>query len=378
MRRIKLYQNLLGLAHNPFPDHAIAGPDQDMAFDPSVHPDLPERMARVFLGADRSTAPKVNFLWSLGSGDEARGYGKSAYMRWMARAINEDLGASVLRMAGAAPKPDKAVAAYASFSTVDVLSLSGVLYGATHDFIRLNRDLILTLRRQAAGAGTDIYSEAQEIAALGLGETDPYLLRELSLGTPADWEQVFAYYRTWHRQRYGRRVFGALTAFMRAVGISRVLVMIDQLEDFTGFWLSGKHFRDFSRLAEICAEDQLFSDVLQVVLAQHPRAQIIVEACWVSSKLGPLPDVSDGRRCIVIPGLDAGGMLSLVRRYLDQAREDSEGDLSPFTEEAVERVRILSKGRPGSAIANFHILIEAALDEGRRTINADFVDGVFG
>ena len=56
-------------------------------FDPVLHPDLPEKMARTLVGPDRRKMAKVNFVWSLGQRD-ARGYGKSAYMMWMAKAIN--------------------------------------------------------------------------------------------------------------------------------------------------------------------------------------------------------------------------------------------------------------------------------------------------
>src|SRR5439155_24841930 len=90
-RRAALYREVLGILANPFPDTAIANLERRSVFDPYVHPDLPQRMARVFLGVDRRKAPKVTFLWSLGAGPEARGYGKSAYLMWLTEAINSDL-----------------------------------------------------------------------------------------------------------------------------------------------------------------------------------------------------------------------------------------------------------------------------------------------
>src|ERR1051325_9777427 len=100
MARIaKAYRTLWGLTANPFPDHAIASAgDQDQPFYEQLHPGLGPKMARAFLGTD-GAAPRVAFLWSLGYGEEARGYGKTRHLLWFAGRANEDLGRQVSKLA---------------------------------------------------------------------------------------------------------------------------------------------------------------------------------------------------------------------------------------------------------------------------------------
>jgi hypothetical protein len=82
----------LGSLEEPVPDHAIASAgDTQQLFYENLYPGIGSKMARAFLGSDGS-APKVAFLWSLGQGDEARGYGKTRHLLWFAARVNDDFG----------------------------------------------------------------------------------------------------------------------------------------------------------------------------------------------------------------------------------------------------------------------------------------------
>ncbi len=374
-RRASRYRELLGISGNPFPDTAVASQDSMATFDPEVHPDLPGKMAHVFLGSNARRAPKVTLLWSLGAGPEARGYGKSAYLMWMAETVNADFGASFLTMCGVSPSPsDRVVGVYTSFSTVEALSLSGVLHAASRDFLARNEPIISRLRaeRQASGhSEADLARSAMEIARRATDGFEPTLVVSLLFDASIKWRDVLANHRLWHQQRWGRRVFASLTAVLKALGISRILLLIDQLEDFAEGWgpLS-KHYRDFGRLASMCVDDPLFSDCLQVVLTMHPRAQFITECCWNPAKLGPFPSLEDENRCLIIRGLTPDGLVRLTRRYLTQVRVAELDGTEPFTMAALKRLCVLAKGRPGSAIRALHIAIEDAVDSGSRVIDA--------
>ncbi len=380
-RRLHLYKDLLGISHNPFPDTAIADQGNMATFDPRVHPDLPERMAQVFLGSQRQIGRMVRFLWSLGTGDEARGYGKSAYLMWMAQEINSDFGNSFLRLCGGDDSSrDKVVAFYASFSTVDALSLSGVLYTATRDLVCGRQDVLRRLKDDWLGMGKDagtLYTQARTLASSTTITTDGWMLRELVLSDLSDWRRFFDRHRIWHRQRWGQRLFATVTACLKVLGVTRILLLVDQVEDFAGSSLSWRHYRDFGRIATMCADDPLYSDGLQVVLAQHPRAQRVMQCCWVEEKLGALPGPTDVTRCIIIPPMDVNGMVRLTARYLSEARVTPATGVSPFTRDALRRVCELAKGRPGEAIQKLHILIEAAVDRRCTLVELRLVEDLF-
>jgi hypothetical protein len=339
-------------------------------------------MARVFLGPDRTTAPKVTFLWSLGDGREARGYGKSAYLMWFERSINADFGAAILKMCGGPPAPaEKVVAVYTSFSTVEAVSLSGALHGATRDFIARNRELLARLRsdwvrgRRSHG---DLELEVRKYTSRASDPVKANVPHDLTYADPSSWQYIAGAHRLWHKQRLGRSLFGGLVAFLRAVGITRVVLLVDQVEDFAdGWYASPKHYRDFGRLAEICIEDALFRDCLQVVLTMHPGAAHLTSACWPQGKLGPFPRADDETRRVVISALTVDGLVRLVSRYLASVRVSPRDGIEPFARESLIRLHKKSHGRPGTAIGALHKAVEIAVSNGVTEIGVDEIEDVF-
>lgn len=380
-RRLHLYKDLLGISRNPFPANAIADQGNMAAFDPRVHLDLPERMAQVFLGPHRRTGRRVRFLWSLGAGVEARGYGKSAYLMWMAQEINSDFGNSFLRLCGGDDSnSDKVVAFYAGFSTVDALSLSGVLYRATRDLLCGGHDVLRRLKDDWLGMGKDartLYTQAGTLASSATITTDGWMLRELVFSDLSDWRRFFDRHSIWHCQRWGQRLFATVTACLKVLGVNRILLLVDQVEDFAGNAPPWRHYRDFGRMASMCADDPLFSDGLQIVLAQHPGAQRVMQRCWVEEKLGPLPSHTDATRCIIIPPMDVNGMVRLTARYLSKVRVTPATGVTPFTRDALRRVCELAKGRPGEAIEKLRNLIETAVDSRCALVDLKLVEDLF-
>jgi hypothetical protein len=378
-RRGIRYQELFNLRRNPFPDTAIAGADTVDVFDPEAHPGLPARMARVFLGPDLERAPRVTLLWSVGSGNEARGYGKSANLMWLSDMINADLGRDALRLAGAQePAADRVVAIYTSFSTIDALSLSGALYAATRSFLARHGGLVSQLKDDWLANGRDakaLIGAGLSMANQAMEQVDLHLMFGPTLLGVGSWPDQLDRHRLWHRQRLGRPLFGALIAALKTLGITRVLLLIDQLEDFVdGSRPLGKHYRDFGRLAEICTVDPLFRDCLQVVMTMHPRAEFLTRTCWDEDKLGPFPSLQDQRRCVVIQGLKPQGLTRLVATYLRQSRVVPEESLRPFTPQAIDRLCVLAGGRPGLAIRVLHMALEDAIDEERPSIDVRHIE----
>src|SRR5207247_10628153 len=65
-------------------------------YNENVFGDRYEEAVAKFVVNPIDTRSKFHFLWSLGSGDEARGFGKTATLHSIARSVNTDLGYRIL------------------------------------------------------------------------------------------------------------------------------------------------------------------------------------------------------------------------------------------------------------------------------------------
>src|SRR5205807_2549397 len=88
-----------------------------------------EEAIEKFVVSPIDSRSKFHFLWSLGQGDDARGFGKTAMLHYLARRVNKDLGYEVLTThefddKEAADTP--VIAAMGTFNTQDVKTLAAV------------------------------------------------------------------------------------------------------------------------------------------------------------------------------------------------------------------------------------------------------------
>jgi hypothetical protein len=383
-RHLKLYRALWGLSRNPFPDQAIAAAgDQGQPFYERLHPGIASKMARAFIGSD-GTQPNVAFLWSMGEGDEARGYGKTRYLLWFADRVNEDLGGTVARLAGRGSGTPALIATYASFSTVDGLSLSNLLFDAVRDLVAVRHDTLNTLRQRALAQGRDaddLYVDTLRLLNKGGEPWSPGLLRKLCDAEPRDWSEYLdnrQEFGQWHRVRYGRQMLRTAVAFLAELGVPRVLVLVDQVEDFAAAVTpSYKLKRDFPRLAELCQSDPLLRGRLTFVLTMHPRAARVVSRYWPEGDLGPVGADGAMENVVRLGPMTRPRFGELVRTYLEAARVAAQPDtLFPFSEEVIDLVHQLDHGRPGYCLRRLFLLIESAAEDGHRAIERDYADEV--
>jgi hypothetical protein len=177
-------------------------------------------MARAFLGSNGSS-PSVAFLWSVGEGDEARGYGKTRHLLWFADRVNADFGRSGPNLAGRQPHQDSSVAAYAAFSSVDGLSLSNLLFDVVRDLVGARRETLIRARDAAFNKGRTpdhLYASAQQALQQTGERWSARLLYFLCYHEPAVWiEYLDNRYRfsQWHKVRYGRELLRSSVAFLR-------------------------------------------------------------------------------------------------------------------------------------------------------------------
>jgi len=383
-RRKQLYTTLLGLTHNPFPDHAIAAGGDRWPFDSDLHVGMPDRFARIFLGPRVDPTRKLTFFWSLGDGEEARGYGKTAYLLWFTQAICQDLGREMLRRCGGDPSRDCILAAYSSFNAVEGLSLSNVLYDAALDLLGARHSIIEALRGDKLARGATAYELLDKASAISWAanfDTNSRLLSELACRGPSSAALYLRSLSQWHRVRWGSSVLGTTVAFLKAIGVTRMVLVIDQIEDFAN-WLtpSYKLQRDLPRLANICMQDRLLADCLQIVVTIHPRAQRVLDHySWNNLGLGDLTHDPRSERCIVLVGLTPDQFVRLTMRYLDSARAaGTQGGFSPFDRQTLDLVCTLQRGRPGPGLQVLHRLVEEAIDAGLAEITLNWARQFLG
>jgi hypothetical protein len=378
-RLTKAYRSLWGLSRNPFPDHAIASAgDHQQAFYEQLYPGIGTRMARAFLGTN-GAAPRVAFLWSLGSGEEARGYGKTRHLLWFADRVNDDLGRGALMLAGRRSDSEKLVAAYAAFSTVEGLSLSNFLFDVALNLARSQGERLVALRTEELAKGkteSDLYVGAAKRIRKSEESWSPGLLSSLSRRTPADWIEYLESFGQWHKVRYGREMLRAVVAFLNELGIGRLLVLVDQVEDFASYNTpTYKLQRDFHRLAHLCSADKLLRNRITFVLTMHPRSARILCRYWPEGELRPV-NVDEGAENVVQLGaMSKSKFVALVKAYLDSVRiESSHFPLRPFTEEAIDFIHEHERGKPGYCLQRLFYVLDLAAAEGMKDIDKSHVE----
>lgn len=376
MARIaKAYLALWGLSGNPFPDHAIASAgDHHQPFYEQLHPGVGAKMARAFLGAN-GAAPRVAYLWSLGRGEEARGYGKTRHLLWFAGRVNHDLGRGVMKLAGRGSDSESVLAAYAAFSAVEGVSLSNFLFDTAISLARSQGERLVAVRaeRLAGGMTTDeLYERAANRLRKSEESWSPGLLSSLAANPPSDWIEYLESFGQWHKVRYGREMLRSVVAFLNELGIDRLLVLVDQVEDFASYNTpTYKLQRDFHRLALLCSTDKLLSNRITFVLTMHPRAAYILSRYWS----GPVSPDESAENVIVLGAMTKNRFAALVKAYLDSVRSvPSRDPLAPFTEEAIDFIHEHERGRPGYCLQRLFYLMDLAAAEGMKKIERDFVE----
>lgn len=376
MARIaKAYRTLWGLSGNPFPDHAIASAgDHHQPFYDQLYPGVGTKMARAFLGTN-GAAPRVAFLWSLGYGEEARGYGKTRHLLWFAERVNDDLGRQVSKLAGRDSDSEKLLAAYAAFNTAQGVSLSNLLFDVALHLARSLGPKLIDLRAAAFATGRtadDLFERAENRLTKSEESWDYSLLRSLADGEPKAWIEYLESFGQWHKVRYGREMLRSVVAFLKELGIDRLVVLVDQVEDFaSNNTPTYKLQRDFHRLEYLFSSDTLLRNRITFVMTMHPRAGYILSRYW-SGSVSP----DDGAENVIVLGaMTKNRFATLVTAYLDSVRvEPTRHPLMPFAEETINFIHEHERGRPGYCLQRLFYLLDLAAAEGMKEIDKNFAE----
>ena len=122
------------------------------------------------------------------------------------------------------------------------------------------------------------------------------------------------------RTRSGAIYLATLLIFVKAAGVSKVLLCCDQLEDFAATTTTKqKRTLETERFRDYILELQPMSDMLSCIVTMHPRATQVIGQLW---HLADLPDYAhereENRQRVVIldPIADVEKVKTLLGDYL--------------------------------------------------------------
>ncbi len=382
------------LTQNPFPETAIvnwgSGDERNNGslFSEDVYRDRYEEAVTKFIVNPVDSGSKFHFLWSLGDAVEARGFGKTALLSYLARMIIRDLGQNLLRQHDFDEEEAKntpILAAMATFDTTRVTTLAGISLEHVKFLLKndesgeppLNRVRKRLFHVLCQKTGLDPNTIATSGPQLVSSMTDHIKETDLSVGgktigaVDKKWVQYFAIgdlkqllqYTNEASDRKGYELLHTVFVIARSAGIRRVFLLIDQVEDFANADVPKKRrHMEVERFRDLAIETQPFGEMASYVLTMHPEAARSIEEFWSLARLPKIDHMSkqNERVTVVLRPLDDREEASnLLLPYLTRFRKGvPPHSLFPFSLDAVEAIRKLAGGRPGKILEKAYHLIE--------------------
>ncbi len=386
------------IKNNPFPSDAIArlgGLDpreNGLLFDPGVLPERVQEAKEKFVLGVAFGGIKFGFLWSLGAGKGALGFGKSSLMQYLVEQVNEDFGKQIILENGLGEtdaEEHPICAVLASFDMANARSLNAVLYEAARYACRFRRDpehptLAERIQQRlisivGSSKPKDLVETVMNVQLNLRGRTlGPPIKEFLELLCGEDAEALEKYVDAvtpGRRTRNGANYLATFLIFVKVSQINHVLLCCDQLEDFAASTTSKqKRTLETERFRDYLLEIQPMSDMLGCIVTMHPRAEMSIKEMWAMADL-PSYDYSreeNMHRVVILDGVQTDEQAQrLIWDYLKPARtKERENKLYPFTPDAVEAILVRSDKKPRDILRKAHALIERGAEK-----NWDIIDG---
>lgn len=410
------------LQRNPFPRDAILKEDSGepsengSIFNPGVNKtEVTEFYEKFVLQPVLHGGSGFGALWSLGANEAARGYGKSSLGQFGCKSINADWGKKILTDLGmeeAETKQHRVMASFAAFDRNNVTSFNSVAFehvtwlSETREpfydrspLERLRGRILTRLKNDGTelDAGTEeetetIVSEVEDarlqMKGKKLGPLVDDFVTLLAEGNIREIRRHLEDISTWNRLRNGFSYLDTAITFAKAARISKVVLFVDQVEDFANTNVSkSKRVKEVERFRDIIEETAPFSRTAYYVLTMHPLAQQVIADTWDEARLPslalPPPEGTEAEnieKVQVLRGIkDDAEAFELFKAYLNDAEYRVEGapsELHPFDEEAITAIREHHSGRPGHMLKTANAILDLASKRQQETIDADFVAAV--
>lgn len=391
-------ENTWGLDQNPFPAEAISNRDDEPWAE--LYSTEIAAFGRKFIRGGVRGGPALGFLWSQGASADT-GFGKTRLIRQMRDRINADLGRSVLEATGL--KPERIVpvaAAYTNLKSGVAMGLFPVLHAAVADLgvahggqpsvlDKARANVVARIAERDGIDPADVTKDAiiNELRRVRLERAPagsplrPELLDGFAAGG-VDMQEAIARASDAMKLRAGIAYLDFALAALKAAGIERLFLFVDQLEDLANnrTLTKAKRDREVGRIRDL-QEEEPYASQLRMVLTFHSTAAAALADMWVMHRLPSFEAVpANDSAVVVLRGItneDDGA--ELLRVYLDASRvEDVDDDLTPFQTDAVSELIAQSQGRIGILLSQAHRVLDAAARAGLATITAATVADCLG
>lgn len=397
-----------GLRKNPFPSDAILMPgvsgepkDDGSLFNPDVIPDKVGEFLEKCIGDSLETNRSFTYLWSVAPGGDARGYGKTSLLKYVARRVNQDFGRGILSKIGYDDdeiNENPIIAAYASFDKNRVTNFNAVLFEHVQYLAEPEPNMLVRLRQRILnGVSSEPASvEADTNAAVSAIRNAFYTTRgqlgPRTLG-PVKVEWVWHLLRgesqaiinylhgiaEWHRIRNGSVFMDGVLTLAKAAKIKKVFLFVDQLEDLASSIVPyNKRAREVERFRDIAVETQPFAGMTSFIVTLHPPAAQAIEQPWELARLPSFDytNPANQNRIVRLRELNSEEAIKLAETYINSNEyriDRSLSPLHPFEPEAIVAIWEHANKRPGTMLPLASTVLDKAAAENIEIIDQAYV-----
>lgn len=377
-----------GLDRNPFPHAAIS--NEASPYSPEVFPEETDEFQQKIIRGALQGNRQIGFLWSKGPGGDT-GYGKTSLMRHTVAEINKpNWGEDIQTATGMKPHRVKKLAAgFSELNTNQRTGLYPVIFnavlsmvtGPNNPLLRAHAAICEELDTDSASA---IHTKLVE-TRLAVAPTSAPLRPDISdwfAGAPTELPTLLGGVTPTTQLRSGLEFLHFALIALRAAGVEKVFLMIDQLEDLaTNKALpASKRRREIGRIRDLL-ETEPFAGMLHQTYTFHATAARELDSFWEANRLPSFEDTPSNQAAVVVlrGTRDDDQVEALLKAWMTPHRNEVEieDELVPFDRSALSVLRQASKGRPGDLLNKANEVLDAGAKAQVGKIDGNFARAHF-
>lgn len=401
----------LGFTQNPFPVEPTVKPDSDdertngSIFLEEIRRDEIEAFKKILVDGNNKLCVMMDYAAYRG-----RGIGKSAYLNYLKRHINEDFGYeltngnAVLYAIYVAPTADDSNRSLSQITryAYEFMQKDGIFFKI---FCRLRAmtgylDELLQTEESVTleNIADDEWLSGKNINVDDMNQSVKSTMRDIgfdvdtSLYPNFDFEDfnrlvcpIFSDFQ-WKKDG-GNFFFNKLERLFKAAYFTNCIILLDEAEKL----IQHQNFNDRRTFCENVRNyfiDGNTSNALdgfyKMLITLHPNSQELLMPHWSAAGLDRICSLGGGasneNTIFFKPLQDEDLQVNLALAYLDHSRSDemSKGKPTPFTKEALCYAMIKEDGIVGKYLRLLYLCVEKAVINGWSVIDKDKIDIVRG
>ncbi len=408
----------LGFRHNPFPvDPAVKPYSKDERENGSIYTtDLRESEIEQFKKVVIQSDSKINLLMDYAA-YRGRGIGKSAFLNYLQKEINKDLGDSISKGQQVIyaiyinPGGEKKERKFAQLAKMILESIvSDNLFLIAFCRLRANSgkippELLANINYQnlSTTLGSNDWLRSKDVA---VDEVDLEVEKKLQEhgvtffkgSEPGislfgrsylDFTKIFSNENTeFYWKKYGVDfIFSELVRLFKAADFSNIVLLFDEAEKIIISQNFGerREFCDNLRYYFIDGSNENANNhFYKLLMTIHPNSQELLLSHWNAAGLDRFSvlggEGANANTIFFTPLKDPKLAIVLAQEYLNSARlvgQGNKGDLLPFTKDALAKAIEICEGIPGKFLKLLYNAIEQSISENWKTITPDLIENIW-